>query len=365
MKTLKSYVNSLAYEDLAYNKEIVNEGWLGDLIKGGISLYAKLYKFADSKYKDLLAKNSKKKELQELQSCKTRKWWDNYFKGTDWEKKWFEINPLDKKEAKESLNNTIKPFYEAEMVDGIGKGTTANKDANPTTLEEMFTAEKFEQYSKVSGMTELIIAGFGMMYDLGKTNNDKQVMTIASTFMKNALKMPDKSVSPENKEKLKKSIKALEESTEEKKEEESSNKNGQPSEKEVQDTNKKVESTSKALGGNISKVKKALKDIVPLDKTDAQQNESLNEAKVELPAELQSFKDDFILSTHKAKDGKTHGVKDPKIRSINKQAVIQIVSSISSALENIKDNSGKPIDKDILFSFLSGLMNYDNFKKFI
>lgn len=355
MKTLRQYEKQLAFEDLSFDNEMITEGWLRDLIKGGISLYAKMFKYADTKHKEFLKKRALNKDLQKLETCKTREWWDNYFKGTDWEKKWFEINPLDKKQAnkkEENSENNQTPANEAKQ------------EKNPTTLEEMFTEDKFVQYTE-SGMTELIINGFCMMYDLAKTHENKQVMTIAVKFMKSILKMNDKAVDNDNKKTLQKVLKDQEEAL--KKNDEGGDKNNQselsPEEKKqvTNDTSKIAKTVG--VSGDSDNIQKAVSPIITTQESLNESEEQILEKATKLkdmPEELQNFKKSFFY-----KSGALS--KNPDALETNRQCIILFATAVDGILSKMVDTKGKSAsnNKDLILKALSQMVELEEFKKYL
>lgn len=137
----------------------------------------------------------------------------------------------------------------------------------------------------------------------------------------------------------------------------------QPTEEEVKAANKAVDTTSKALGGDNTKIKKAIQDIIPIEKPKANDTQSLKnnespltEAKIDEKSDLGIFKKKYLLKA---------GFKDKKQVDDNRQAIIQLATSISSILENVKDKDNVNVSQEELFKFITGLLENDNFKKFM
>ena len=82
----------------------------------------------------------------------------------------------------------------------------------------------------------------------------------------------------------------------------------------------------------------------------------MTEAKIDEKSDLGIFKKKYLLKA---------GFKDKKQVDDNRQAIIQLATSISSILENVKDKDNVNVSQEELFKFITGLLENDNFKKFM
>ena len=132
----------------------------------------------------------------------------------------------------------------------------------------------------------------------------------------------------------------------------------QPSEEEIKDNSKNVKDITQKLGGDENKVKKALKDIIPLEKPQATDKQSLNNeitpiVEAAMPEEVKKFRKMFL----------SKAVKDEKVRETNKQAIIEVAGSISAALENIKDKDGNTSKEEVSNFIIYLVGNHETFMK--
>lgn len=132
----------------------------------------------------------------------------------------------------------------------------------------------------------------------------------------------------------------------------------QPTEEEIKDNNKNVKDITKKLGGDENKVKKALQDIIPLEKPKANDQQSLNNettpiVEAAMPEEVKKFRKMFL----------SKAVKDEKVRETNKQAIIEVAGSISAALENIKDKDGNTAKDEVSEFIIYLVSNHETFMK--
>lgn len=132
----------------------------------------------------------------------------------------------------------------------------------------------------------------------------------------------------------------------------------QPTEEEIKDNNKNVKDITKKLGGDENKVKKALQDIIPLEKPKANDQQSLDNettpiVEAAMPEEVKKFRKMFL----------SKAVKDEKVRETNKQAIIEVAGSISAALENIKDKDGNTAKDEVSEFIIYLVSNHETFMK--
>lgn len=279
MKTLTQYETQIKDESLNLedyiNESRIDEGFLSALkefIKGGTSLFAKMFKHSKKAGSDVLKfYKQKSKERADNNTLKSfssgREFWDNWFAKSKWEKPWLEINP--KEDAKESLENNHKLITEAtsseERETNKQKGAAMQAEADKKNQVDFafFSEEKYEKYAKYEGMIDIIIAGFTFVYDLAKSKNDKKALELVSGYIKNALK--DKSVSSEQKSHLKEAINDVKDASEKtNKEEEQLDPIKTFADKHkatLQDLAKMGNLDNKVLTGIEAKVKKALESL--------------------------------------------------------------------------------------------------------
>ena len=132
----------------------------------------------------------------------------------------------------------------------------------------------------------------------------------------------------------------------------------QPSEEEIKDNSKNVKDITQKLGGDENKVKKALKDIIPLEKPQATDKQSLNNeitpiVEAAMPEEVKKFRKMFL----------SKAVKDEKVRETNKQAIIEVAGAISAAIENIKDKDGNTSKEEVSNFIIYLVSNHETFMK--
>lgn len=369
MKTLKQYEKNWIEENETLEEYLdrfqIDEGLLSkfkELIKGGLSLYASMFKFAKEQGPEVQnffkEKAKKKKDEKDLKNFVAgREFWDDWFKGSKWEKFWIKINPKPE-ESLEDDNNVINEVEQEVLNGGDGQKQSKSKKIKPKNEDQeakdsaLFSQEKFAKYKKYEGMIDIIIGGFTYMYDLAKSNNDKKALELASGYIKNALNDP--SVDDKQKEHLKEAIGEVKKAGEEQKEKEGEE--GKATPEQAKKDDKAIETTSKALGGDQNQIKNALSGIVTFD-TNSLDAEiaNINEGNENAKDIVKSFKSKYL--NHSKNE------KYEKIRETNRQAIRQIAASISAAFSNIKSDKGEEVDRDQLENFIKYLIN--EHKKFM
>ena len=361
MKTLKQYERQINEEsnnlEDYINESIIDEGFLSslkELIKGGLSLYGKMFKYSKNAGKEV--HNFFKERAKSKADDKTlksfvagREFWDNWMAKSKWEKPWLEINPKET-DKKESLIGNDEVVLEEETQQPNNQKPAKTNEADFA----LFSKEKYEQYAKYEGMVDIIIAGFTFVYDLAKSKNDKKALELVSGYIKNALK--EKSVSEEQKKHLKEAIGDVQKASKEKKEGEDEE-NVEVSQEEAQAQEKTLKTVQQKIGIKSKGVENIVKAMFPEGASEETKDFVFESSKAKLPdyaskkgnPKVFAFRQKYLKGKNNDADDKKKEIEQ------NKTAFIIFLNGIGGMFDTIQADKGE------ITTFIRELVANDEF----